>query len=154
MQDGGQSAQPADRRELFKPAFRHLVSLIQERVKYPAGFEKWQKDDRADFKDMRYAVADTLCDAARKTLGLLSSASVLAWLGLQSTTAATSIHLCCFMLCSDCRGICLHPVSCIESQVAAQANPGKSCQWFARSDDSCILLARCSLACLLLAEGV
>ncbi|KAK9863642.1 hypothetical protein WJX84_000245, partial [Apatococcus fuscideae] len=63
-QDGGQNAQPADSRELFKPAFRQLVSLIQERVKYPPGFAKWQKDDKADFRDMRYAVADTLCDAA------------------------------------------------------------------------------------------
>ena len=120
MQDGGQSAQPADRRELFKPAFRHLVSLIQERVKYPAGFEKWQKDDRADFKDMRYAVADTLCDAARKIVGRLSPASILAWSGLTSATAAaSSLWSVCTMFCSDCRGKCLHPVDCTE--VAAQS---------------------------------
>ena len=68
LQDGARSSQPADSRELFKPAFSQLVSLIQERVKYPPGFDKWQKDDRADFKDMRYAVADTLCDAARELL--------------------------------------------------------------------------------------
>ncbi len=51
---------------MFRPAFRQLVSLIQERVKYPTGYEKWPKEDKADFKDMRYAVADTLCDAARE----------------------------------------------------------------------------------------
>lgn len=79
MQDGGQSTQPADKREMFKPAFRHLVSLIQERVKYPAEFDKWQKDDRADFKDMRYAVADTLCDAARKIHDPLLLPLAVAW---------------------------------------------------------------------------
>lgn len=54
----------ARRRELFAPAFARLVQSIQHRVRYPQGFKNWRKDERADFRRARYAVADTLVEAA------------------------------------------------------------------------------------------
>lgn len=34
------------------------------RLRYPDGFEHWHREERQDFKKMRYAVADTLIEAA------------------------------------------------------------------------------------------
>lgn len=63
---------------IFRPTFELLVSLVSYRVKYPPGFESWRKDERADFKQTRYAVAEVLMDAAavlggEVTLHLLAS---------------------------------------------------------------------------------
>ncbi|XP_024389574.1 transportin MOS14 [Physcomitrium patens] len=61
----------------FRPTFELLVSLVSCRVTYPPGFETWRKDELADFKSTRYAVADMLMDAAavlggQETLRLLA----------------------------------------------------------------------------------
>ncbi len=52
------------RLELFKPAFSQLVALICGRVRYPDDWDTWHQDDRDDFKQQRYNVADTLLDSA------------------------------------------------------------------------------------------
>jgi transportin-3 len=62
---------------IFRPTFELLVSLVSFRVTYPSGFENWRKDELADFKSTRYAVADMLIDAAavlggQETLRLLA----------------------------------------------------------------------------------
>lgn len=62
---------------IFRPTFELLVSLVSFRVTYPSGFENWRKDELADFKSTRYAVADMLLDAAavlggQETLRLLA----------------------------------------------------------------------------------
>ncbi|KAG6551513.1 hypothetical protein Mapa_006936 [Marchantia paleacea] len=71
------AAEREKRITIFKPTFELLVSLVSFRVTYPAGFEAWRKDELADFKQTRYAVADMLLDAAAvlggdATLRLLS----------------------------------------------------------------------------------
>ncbi|KAI5076843.1 hypothetical protein GOP47_0008908 [Adiantum capillus-veneris] len=63
---------------IFRPIFELLLSLVSYRVKFPEGFETWRKDEMADFKQTRYAVADVLMDAAavlggERTLQLLAS---------------------------------------------------------------------------------
>jgi transportin-3 len=49
---------------IFTPTFERLVSLIRGRVRFPAGFEDWHRDERLDFKRGRVAIGDTLVDAA------------------------------------------------------------------------------------------
>ena len=40
------------------------ISLSSGRLRYPDGFERWHHEERQEFKRMRYAVADTLTEAA------------------------------------------------------------------------------------------
>jgi len=64
---GGGAADDAERerrRQAFVPAYEKLVGLICGRVRYPAGHETMHREERAEFKRARYAVADTLEDAA------------------------------------------------------------------------------------------
>ena len=60
LQNGGDQ----QRLELFKPAFSQLVTLICGRVCYPEDWDSLHQDERDDFKQQRYGVADTLLDAA------------------------------------------------------------------------------------------
>ena len=62
LQDDGGEGQR--RLELFKPAFSQLVALICGRVRYPDDWDTWHRDDRDEFRQQRYSVADTLLDAA------------------------------------------------------------------------------------------
>lgn len=62
--DPSTDTERARRRGLFVPAFARLVESIQGRVRYPEDFANWRKDERADFRRARYAVADTLVEAA------------------------------------------------------------------------------------------
>lgn len=48
----------------FRTPFMKLVALIRGRVRYPDDFDSWHKDEKLDFRRSRYAVADTLVDAA------------------------------------------------------------------------------------------
>ena len=57
------------RRESFYPAYTKLVSLIRGRVRFPEQYEALHEDEKRDFKAARYAVADTLLDAAGAGLG-------------------------------------------------------------------------------------
>jgi hypothetical protein len=60
----------------FRPPFMKLVTLIRGRVRYPDDFDAWHKDEKLDFRRSRYAVADTLVDAAgvtRRGLGASES---------------------------------------------------------------------------------
>jgi len=57
-------AERARRHQLFRPAYVHLIQNIMGRLRYPDGFEHWHREERQDFKRMRYAVADTLTEAA------------------------------------------------------------------------------------------
>ena len=60
LQNGGDQ----QRLELFRPAFSQLVALICGRVRYPEDWDSLHQDERDDFKQQRYGVADTLLDAA------------------------------------------------------------------------------------------
>ncbi|CAG9460545.1 unnamed protein product [Pedinophyceae sp. YPF-701] len=63
-QQRANAEEAARRRAAFVPAFEQLVRLIQGRVKYPPEYEAWTRQERHEFKRARYAVADTLEDAA------------------------------------------------------------------------------------------
>lgn len=76
LQDGADSRR---RLELFKPAFSQLVTLICGRVRYPEDWDTWHRDNRDEFKQQRYSVADTLLDAAGKHC-IYTSSTVLAHL--------------------------------------------------------------------------
>lgn len=52
------------RLSVFRPAFGLLASLVSFRVQYPPEYETWRKDERAEFKQTRYAIADILLDSA------------------------------------------------------------------------------------------
>ena len=56
------------RRESFYPAYTKLVSLIRGRVRFPEQYDTLHEDEKRDFKAARYAVADTLLDAAGRRL--------------------------------------------------------------------------------------
>ncbi|KAG0561064.1 hypothetical protein KC19_9G034400 [Ceratodon purpureus] len=73
----------------FRPTFELLVSLVSFRVTYPPGFETWRKDELADFKSTRYAVADMLMDAAA-VLGGQGTLRLLAQPLLQLAASARS----------------------------------------------------------------
>ncbi|CAI5959333.1 unnamed protein product [Closterium sp. NIES-65] len=60
--DAAAHAERERRLALFKPIFELLVSLVSFRVRYPPGHENWRSDEKADFKQTRYAVADVLTD--------------------------------------------------------------------------------------------
>ncbi|GJP44351.1 hypothetical protein CLOM_g3730 [Closterium sp. NIES-68] len=60
--DAAAHAERERRLALFKPIFELLVSLVSFRVRYPPGHESWRSDEKADFKQTRYAVADVLTD--------------------------------------------------------------------------------------------
>eukprot|EP00898_Chlorokybus_atmophyticus_P004078 jgi/Chlat1/4671/Chrsp3S05637 len=62
--DTAMQAEKDRRISFFQPAFSKLVTLISGRVRYPLDFESWRDADKKDFKRSRYAVADTLIDAA------------------------------------------------------------------------------------------
>ncbi|CAM6084292.1 unnamed protein product [Calypogeia fissa] len=65
FQDGAAVELEKEKRlAIFRPKFELLVSLVSFRVTYPPGYEEWRKDELADFKQTRYAVADLLMDAA------------------------------------------------------------------------------------------
>lgn len=55
------------KREQFCPAYLRLVMLIQGRVRYPPNFDSMHEDERRDFKASRYAIADSILDAASET---------------------------------------------------------------------------------------
>ena len=54
------------RKEAFYPPYTRLVSLIRGRVRYPNDYDSLHPDEQAEFKRARYAVGDTLLDAAGK----------------------------------------------------------------------------------------
>lgn len=48
----------------FLQAFEQLVNVVRGRVRYPDDFESWHRDDQDEFKRSRFAIGDTLLDAA------------------------------------------------------------------------------------------
>ena len=81
LQNGGDQ----QRLELFKPAFSQLVALICGRVRYPEDWESLHQDERDDFKQQRYGVADTLLDAAGSSAcSLYMICMHTLWLGLSA----------------------------------------------------------------------
>lgn len=52
------------RQDAFVPSYESLVSLVSFRVEYPQDFLDLSHEDRKEFKQTRYAVADVLTDAA------------------------------------------------------------------------------------------
>ena len=79
LQNGGDQ----QRLELFRPAFSQLVALICGRVRYPEDWDSLHQDERDDFKQQRYGVADTLLDAAGTFAGSLCIICMhRLWLGI------------------------------------------------------------------------
>ncbi|KAE8124129.1 hypothetical protein FH972_019038 [Carpinus fangiana] len=52
------------RQDAFVPSYESLVSLVSFRVQYPQDYHDLSHEDRKEFKQTRYAVADVLIDAA------------------------------------------------------------------------------------------
>ncbi|GMY24089.1 transportin MOS14 isoform X1 [Fagus crenata] len=52
------------RQDAFVPSYESLVSLVSFRVEYPQDYLDLSHEDRKEFKQTRYAVADVLTDAA------------------------------------------------------------------------------------------
>ncbi|KAI3833657.1 hypothetical protein MKX03_022435 [Papaver bracteatum] len=52
------------RLQIFRSSYESLVSLVSFRVQYPHDSENISREDRREFKQTRYAVADVLIDAA------------------------------------------------------------------------------------------
>ena len=48
----------------FLQAFEQLVNVVRGRVRYPDDFESWHRDDQDEFRRSRFAIGDTLLDAA------------------------------------------------------------------------------------------
>jgi len=48
----------------YPQAFEQLVAVVRGRVRYPEDFDTWHRDDQDEFKRSRYAIGDTLLDAA------------------------------------------------------------------------------------------
>lgn len=44
--------------------YGQLVAVVAGRVRFEDGFDKWHRDEREDFDQLRYDVGDTLLDAA------------------------------------------------------------------------------------------
>lgn len=64
---GGEAARLAEgnrRLQVFRSSYEALVSLVTFRVQYPQDYSNLSKEDQKDFKQIRYAVADALIDAA------------------------------------------------------------------------------------------
>lgn len=61
-------AESQHRKERFHPAFTRLVALIRGRVRYPDNYDSLHKDEKREFKNSRYMIADTIVDAAREPL--------------------------------------------------------------------------------------
>ena len=58
---------------MFVPAFERLVALVRGRVRLPANWELLHSDEQKDFKRGRFAVGDTLLDAASARPAAVSS---------------------------------------------------------------------------------
>ncbi|RZC80045.1 hypothetical protein C5167_042621 [Papaver somniferum] len=52
------------RLQIFRSSYESLLSLVSFRVQYPHDSENISREDRREFKQTRYAVADVLIDAA------------------------------------------------------------------------------------------
>ena len=48
----------------FTPAYKQLVTMVVQHVRYPADYRNWHKDELQEFKHNRYAISETLEDAA------------------------------------------------------------------------------------------
>lgn len=48
----------------FLQGFEQLVGVVRGRVRYPDDFDSWHRDDQDEFKRSRFAIGDTLLDAA------------------------------------------------------------------------------------------
>lgn len=49
---------------VFVPAFERMVALVRGRVRLPDNWDALHSDEQKDFKRNRFAVGDTLLDAA------------------------------------------------------------------------------------------
>ena len=56
---------------MFVPAFERMVALVRGRVRLPDNWDALHSDEQKDFKRNRFAVGDTLLDAASAPLASL-----------------------------------------------------------------------------------
>ncbi|KAL3819335.1 hypothetical protein ACJIZ3_005240 [Penstemon smallii] len=57
-------AERARRLQVFQKSYESLVSMVTIKVEYPQDYSDLSREDQKDFKQIRYAVADILVDAA------------------------------------------------------------------------------------------
>ncbi|XP_031105529.1 transportin MOS14 [Ipomoea triloba] len=62
--DAAREVERNRRLQVFRSSYESLVSLVTFRVQYPQDYSDLSREDQKDFKQTRYAVADTLIDAA------------------------------------------------------------------------------------------
>lgn len=64
---GGEASSESERGrrlQIFRSSFESLTSLVSVKVEYPQDYSDLSREDKKDFKQTRYAVADVLIDAA------------------------------------------------------------------------------------------
>ena len=49
---------------IFRPAFSQLVNVVRGHCRFPDNWRGLDRSERSDFKRARYAIGDTLTDAA------------------------------------------------------------------------------------------
>jgi hypothetical protein len=54
------------RLDAFTPAYQRLVTVVVHNVQYPSNYHEWHRDDLQEFRHNRYAISETLEDAAGK----------------------------------------------------------------------------------------
>lgn len=60
------------RLDAFTPAYERLVTVVVHNVQYPSDYHDWHRDELQEFRHNRYAISETLEDAAGKHVLLLS----------------------------------------------------------------------------------
>ena len=75
---------------MFVPAFERMVALVRGRVRLPDNWDALHSDEQKDFKRNRFAVGDTLLDAASAPSAVRSGACRLAGM-LQSAMAVHDV---------------------------------------------------------------
>ena len=59
------------RLDAFTPAYERLVTVVVHNVQYPSDYHEWHRDELQEFRHNRYAISETLEDAAGKHVLLL-----------------------------------------------------------------------------------
>lgn len=58
------NAEQQRRLDAFTPAYQQLVTVVVHNVQYPSDYHEWHRDELQEFRHNRYAISETLEDAA------------------------------------------------------------------------------------------
>jgi len=96
---------------VFVPAFERLVTLVRGRVRLPDDWDLLHSDEQKDFKRGRFAVGDTLLDAASARPAAAQPAA--ARRGSADAARARGLPACCMQCCTRALAHC-SPSSSLE----------------------------------------